>query len=282
MARHIRGVRSVPRKVMGVIAAGRSLEEQIADVRRYGIIFTPDVLRNSILGGLEVPRRRKASNLIIVGCACYGTAMPLRNYCLLLERLGIEYAFLDKEYCCGLPFIQHQVIAGEDRKPADEAAREFIGMNIEGARRVGSQRIIYFCTWCAYLGKRFYPEFPQLFYPEALYPALDGVRLVLRGVVGYFGGTPHRRPILVPEDGLDLDWPGYRRLLDRIEGLEVVDIPRYCCQIADWAIWDRLRRHGLDTLVVSCIVCYGRLSRRAPQGIRVRFLTDIILEALEV
>lgn len=283
MGEQVRGYKHIPAKVIGIVAAGRSTDQQIEDVGKEGMYFTPSVLRNSIIGGLEIPRRETAENLIVMGCACYGTAMPLRGYFQLLDRLDIDYTFLTKEYCCGFPIVQTALLAGEGRGKPDGAAREFVGLNIEQARKVGAKRMAYFCTWCLYTAKRFYSEIdiPQLFYPDILIPRLDKESLRLKPTrVGYFGGRPHRYPVIVPENNVEVDWSVYRRLLERIEGLEVVDIPRYCCTSADWAIWERLAKEGLNTLVTTCIVCYGRLWRRAPKGIKVKFLSDILLQAL--
>lgn len=284
MEKRAKGSGFIPHKITRIVAAGRSTEQQIEDVRKEGMYFTPSVLRNSILGGLEIRRKtEKAENLIIIGCAAYGTAMPLRAYFQLLDRLEIDYTFLPKEYCCGFPIIETALLAGEDRGKVDQACKEFVGLNIEQARQIGAKRVVYFCTWCLYLARRFYAEIdiPQLFYPDILFQRLERESLRVQPTrVGYFGGRPHRYPILVPENNVNVDWSVYRRLLDRIEGLEVVDIPRYCCARADWAIWDRMKKEGVNTLVTSCIVCYGRLWRRAPQGIQVKFLSDILLEAL--
>jgi len=280
----IRGLRSVRKEVHDIIAAGRSLKQQIEDIKREGMLFTPMVLRNSIIGGLEIRLKEKvAENLIIIGCACFGTALPLRSFCLLLQRLGISYTFLEKEYCCGAPLINQALLQGEDREEMDEIARDLIKMNLEQAEGKGVKNIIFFCTWCAYLAKRFFPKekIPLLFYPEILMDKLDGGRLELKAKVGYFGGRPHRLPVYIPQEDVDLQWREYRQLLQRIKGLQVIDIPRYCCQIAPWAIFQRMEKFGLDTLVIPCIVCYGRLIRVAPSGIKVKFLSDILLQALK-
>jgi len=279
----VKGLRSIRREVHPIIAAGRTLEQQVEDIRREGIIFTPAVLRNSIIGGLEIRKKKgTAENVVVIGCACFGTALPLRSFCLLLQRLGVDYVFLEKEYCCGAPLIHEVLFEGKERGTADAFAREFIGMNIAQARQKGARNMIYFCTWCAYLARRFFPqeEVRQLFYPDILVERLNGVKLKLDAVVGYFGGRAHRRPVYIPDEDVDLDWKAYRSLLDRVEGLKVIDIPRYCCQIAPQYIFQRAENAGLDTIVVSCIVCYGRLVRIAPPRIRIKFLSDILLEAM--
>ncbi len=286
------GIRTAVRSIEGAM---RSIgvrhevnpEQQAENIRNNGIYFASPTLRNSIIGGLEIrPKRGKAENLVVIGCACFGTALPLRSYCLLLQRLGVDYVFLEKEYCCGAPLLHSAVTQGTDTASADEAIKEFLGMNVSQAREREAKNILYFCTWCAYLGKRFYSDcgINQMYAFDILAERLEGADLRLDTSVAFFGGLSHRRPVYVPEQNFDLNWSQYRGLLDRVKGLRVVDIPKYCCQIAPQAIFDRAKRAGVDTLVVDCIVCYGNLVRKAARmapGMRVKYLTDVLLAALE-
>lgn len=279
-----KGAKYLSHKTFDVIAAGRTFEQQLDDAKNEGNYYTPAVLRNSIVGGLGIRRKKgSAENLIIMGCASYGTAMALRSFFQLIDKLGVDYTFLEKEYCCGFPLIANDLLAGRDRQRADEAAKELIGLNISEAKRLGVKNMVHFCTWCAYLSRRFYgqEDISQLYYGDLLVQRLAKEKLRLEPRrMAYFGGRPHRRGIVLPDEDFDLDWGAYRRLLTSVEGLSVVDIPRYCCSVADWAIWDRMRKHEVNTIVTSCIVCYGRLCRRAPEGMEVKFISDILLEAL--
>lgn len=290
----IKGLRHMPSLTPAFLEARHSLlalEEEIDLVRKEGISFTPSALRRSIIGGLEIRAKgesgrsayaRQVPNLVVIGCACFGTALPLRSFCLLLQKLGIDYAFLQKEYCCGAPLLHRALHEGRDREPIDQLAKGFIGLNIAQARERGISTMIYFCPWCAYLAQRFYPkgEIEQLFYVDILARHIDGTALKLEGQVGYFGGRPHRRAVYVPDESFDLNWGECRTLLNRVRGLEVVDIPRYCCQIAPEAIFKKAQADHFSTIVVSCVVCYGRLSRISPPGIEIRFVTDLLLDAL--
>lgn len=279
----IKGVRFAPRNLM--VHEPRSVEQQIEDVRREGMLLTPEMLRNHIVRGLEISHKRKsADNVVIIGCASFGIMLALKRYFELLERLGVEYTTLRKEYCCGWPLVQHQLVFEGGRDKGDEAAREFLGLNMQLAKEREAKNMVYFCTWCAYMAKRLCPQeegLSHLFYADVLLPLVEGCSLrVSTTRVGYFSGRPHRWPMLVPEEDFDLNWQGYRRMLGRIEGLDVVDIPHYCCITADNLIWDKARMERLDTIITSCTACYSRLLNRAPEGIRIRLISDVIMEAL--
>lgn len=278
-------IRYVSKKLVDITFVGRDISEGKEDIYREGMFFTPAVLRNSIIGGLEIERRwGSGENMVIIGCACYGTAIPLLNFFHLLVQLNIDYSILDKEYCCGAPLIYKQILDGEPRDEADRAAKEFTDLNIKLAREQHCKRVVYFCIWCAYIAKRFNKDnssIELLYFPDFLKPYLDKVNFSYHARVAYFGGVPHRKPVLLPEEGWEFDWEMYRGLLTKVKGLDVVDIPREnCCQIEDKAIWKFMEEEGLKTLVTPCITGYGRLSRRAPKGIRVMFLTDLFLKAL--
>ena len=290
--RHLQGVKTAVRSIEGAMRSigtrhETSPEQQAENIRQNGIYYAAPTLRSSIIGGLEIRTKRgSAENLVVIGCACFGTALPLRSYSLLLQRLGVDYVFLEKEYCCGAPLLHGAVVAGKDTAPAEKAIQEFLGMNVSQARERGVKNILYFCIWCAYLGKRFFSDcgINQMYAFDILTERLVGADLRLDMSVGYFGGLSHRRPVYVPEQNFDLNWSSYRSLLDQVKGLRVVKIPKYCCQIAPQAIFDRAKSEGVNTLVVDCIVCYGNLVRKAPRmapGMRVKYLSDILLAALE-
>jgi hypothetical protein len=98
--------------------------------------------------------------------------------------------------------------------------------------------------------------------------------------IAYFSGGQHRSWVYAPDRDWDLDWATYRGWLDRVNGLKVVDIPKYCCVIAPDAIFQNAEKYEMSTVVTPCMACYGRLQRRAPAGVRVKFLSDMLLEAL--
>lgn len=286
MTRHVRGIRSIPRRAHELIEAGRNLEQLIEDARRSGLVYTVPVLRDAVLGGLGIRRKREGSeNVVVVGCACYGTLDAVWAAFHLLDNLGIDYTLLEKEYCCGAPMIAYQVRRGENRREADLAAKELIAMNINQARELGAKRILYLCSWCIYLARQFYHDcdVEQLYYLDKLDEPMRQASLRLSQPTGiaYFPGGQHRSWVYVPKRDWELNWSNYRAWLDQIDGLEVLDIPRYCCVIAPDAIFQYAQKYGMSTLVTPCMACYGRLQRRAPKGEQVKFLADLLLEALQ-
>jgi hypothetical protein len=267
---------------------GRSVEQIEEAIWSQGTYFSPLVLRNSIVGGLEIRTKKKGQpveNVIQIGCAGPGVAVPLKAYCDLLRRLGVDYGFLHKEHCCGLPLVE--IRAGEGFKEGEserqyEACKEFIGANIDMARELGAKAIYHFCIWCWIIARRFYPDcdVAQRYYPDILVDLLKDKPLAIKPqTVAYFPGGTHGWAVAAGEDAdWDADWPGYRELLDKIEGLSVVDVPNYCCQVTRDPIYKRAEPYG--TLLTNCVRCYGGLQRNAPPGIRVRSYPDFILEAL--
>ncbi len=255
------------------------------------------VFRNSVLGGMEIRTTKGgAENIIKIGCACFGTLQIVRYYCLLLQELGIDYAFLSKEYCCLSPALYRVLGRGEDRGPIDEEARKMLALNNDQARKLGAKNMVYFCPWCIWKAKwlvgdsdinQFY-IFDILTSPERW----KGKRLRLEKKIGYMGGRwgcgENARlrvyvPESVPAQTVGLPWEDYRKLLDRVEGLTVVDLVPYTYPQSQSTLWEQMRQHNLDTIVVDHPVEYGGLSRKASKampGAKVRFLADILLQAL--
>ena len=268
---------------------GRTTAEVTEDIWKQGPYFSTLMLRNSIIGGLEIRTKKKGQpveNIIQIGCAGPGVAVPLKAYCDLLRRLGVDYGFLHKEHCCGLPLVEIRAFQGFKENESEkeyEACKEFIGANIDMAREVGAKAIYHFCVWCWIIARRFYPDcdVAQRYYPDILVDLLKDKPLAIKPqTVAYFPGGTHGWAVAAGEGvDWDADWPGYRELLDRIEGLSVVDVPNYCCQVTRDPIYKKAEPYG--TLLTNCVRCYGGLQRNTPPGIRVRSYPDFLLEALD-
>ncbi len=276
-------------KAQAAVVQGRTVDEMADYIRREGGILSPEVMRRAVLGGLEVTKDKygRAENVVIMGCFCHGVLLTVRSFCLLLNQLGVDYVFLRKEYCCGAPILTDMFSAGEDSERGEELAKEFLGMNISQAREQGAKNVVYFCIWCALLAKRFFSggDINQLFFADFLVDRLKETQLRLEGRVGYYRGCLRGASIYLPDESSrkksGLNWSGYRDLLSRIQCLEIVDIPdHYCCKVANETIFKRAEKEGLDTIVCACNDCYGRLQRTAPAGIEIKFLSDILLEAV--
>jgi hypothetical protein len=271
-------------KALRPIMAGRTFEDVIHHVKEHGISYRAFTLRNAVLGGIEVPRKKgHAENLVKVGCACYGTILMVRYYCILLQKLGIDYAFFEKEYCCLAPLLYPILALGEDRNNVDELSRQLQSTHLDEARSRGAKNIIYFCQWCALRNKWFFADsdINQLYQLDILCDSevWKGRKLCLTGKIGYYGGPPHRK-IYEPTGKIQLNWRGYRELLAHIEGITVVDIPHYCCHISLQPIWQWMESHEVYTVAVICPTCYANLKRHAPPTIRIRSVPELLLDAL--
>ena len=228
------------------------------DIRREGGLLKPEIIRRAVLGGLEVKKRNKygtADNVVVMGCFCFGVLLTVRSFCLLLNRLGVDYVFLQKEYCCGAPLLGSMYLRGEDVKRGEELAKEVLGHNISQAKQQGAKNVIYFCIWCAVLAKRFFPrgDINQMFFADVLVDRLKDVKLSLKGRIGYYRGCFRQTSMYFPRDSSDtslaLDWSAYRDLLNKVEGLEIIDIPsHYCCKVAQQCIF-RSKSAGVPTQI---------------------------------
>ena len=150
------------------------------------------------------------------------------------------------------------------------------------AREVGAKAIYHFCIWCWIIARRFYPacDVAQRYYPDILVDLLKDRPLKVKPqTVAYFPGGTHGWSVAAGENAdWDADWRGYRKLLDKIDGLSVIDVPLYCCQVIKEPIYKIAQQCG--TLLTNCMRCYGGLQRKAPPGIRVRSYPDFLLEVL--
>ena len=198
------------------VVAGRPLDEQIEHVRANGGHGTLPMLRAFVLMGVGITQPKEtAENCVVFGCLLsFLNALQLRDYLKVLDRLEVDYTYLENELCCGLPMIF--ATEGEEREKAMKVAREFMETNCESAQRKGATTMSYFCPWCAYLAKTFFPDDADrhVYYPDLMIERLEKERLeVAPTVVGYYEGCHTRNRFYAP--GVSLDWGRYRKLLDR-------------------------------------------------------------------
>lgn len=264
------------------LVRGRSFEEQVEDIRREGTYGLPSEIRERLLGVTALgipPPKQQAENVIIFGCMLlYVIPLSLRNYLRLLDLLGVEYTFLKKEYCCGLLLVE---TSGQmDRAKA--VSKEFMGLNVAMAQELGAKNVVHFCNWCAHLSKLAFPDgpLPHLYYPDIILDKLQTLRLrVEPTVIGFYEGCQKRNRAWAPE--IELNWKAYRQVLDRIEGLKVIDLPRSCCILNPDKILEKAENLDLQTIVCSCPTCHVRLTKAAGSKVRMLYYPDLLLHTLE-
>ncbi len=263
-------------------AAGRSLDEQLADVRGQGSHGALSVLRAMALAANGVGRAaEEAENVLVFGCyRPFSTPDLVGDAARLLTRLGVGFTWLEKEYCCGLPLL-HQAQGGRLAQVKD-AARDFVRANAAAAAAKGAARLVYCCAGCAHTAQGALPDQAagHAYILDTLLDALDRRPLaVAPRRLAYFEGchTSYRKPF----PGVGLDWPRYRRFLGGVAGLDLVDVPRtLCCKAAAGKIVDWVAGQGCDAVVCACSGCNVAM-RQAGQGkIRVRSYLDVLSEAL--
>lgn len=267
-------------------------EEYAQRISRETTPQSVDFLRKALLVNMGVRRRKPTSdNLIILSClSMFGQAMQVRAYLWLLDMLGVDYTYLpEREYCCGWGLVEGY--KGEERAKGYEISKHFIGLNIEQARKVGAKRMFHFCVWCHTAAQCAFPDektdIPQRYHLDLVVEALEknSVNLRLEPTrVAYYEGCHNRNERLAP--GVHFDWPAYRKLLDRVEGLEVIDLPhRSCCLVP--SVSERLVVQAIEAgakeLITPCPACWTWLEKVGrKKGLPIKMNHELLLEAVGV
>ncbi|MFC2059135.1 heterodisulfide reductase-related iron-sulfur binding cluster [Chloroflexota bacterium] len=276
---------------------GRSVDQQLDDldsrIRSDGLKYPVSNFRLNMITGLDLrprewgaPVGESAENLIMLGCQPMLGIYEIMAFCRLIQRLGGEYTFLAKEYCCGVAMIRVPLYrgdkAGHDR--GLKSSEEFIGMNIDEARRLGVKRMYYICPWCVYAAQRFYGDcdIEQRYYLDLIVDLLEEKQphLKLDANVAYYQGGQHLRPVYLGDSDWDCNWAGYRSWMGRVEGLEITDMPKICCLVEPDRVRDMIKERNLATLVTPCWSCYGYLRTKTP-AVKVKGFSELLLEALQ-
>ena len=229
------------------------------------------------------PAKPTAENLIILSCFAVGSLdLQVRSLLWLLDRMGVDYTYLhlpEKEYCCGWTIEQ-------DAK--HEFTKYFVGLNIDQARKLGVKRIFYFCIECNNAARCTDPDdandIPLRYHLDLVVEALKKKHFPLKMEpptrIAYFEGC-HKC-----HKDLKLDWPGYRQMLDQIEGLEIVDLPvKGCCTVS--AVKERLISQAIEAgasqLITPCTTCSTRIPKLdSNRKFPVRLPTELLLEAIGI
>lgn len=271
------------------VGLAETTEEQIDRIWNNGKGNSGHFLRKTLLHGLGIRRKlNSAETVVIFGCAMpFGMPRQVLSSLKILDTLGVEYTFLrDKEYCCAVPVIE--MGRPQDQEKAKAASNEFVRANLQAALGLGAKRVAYLCQWCVYSVRKNVPEekAPQLYFYDLLlqpdvFASLQKRTLrVPKTRVGYFEGCHLRN--LTYASGVGIDWKGYRRLLEMVEGVEIVDIPVLkCCVVDSDNIVANAMRQELDAIVSPCAACWTWIERvGSRKDFPVKMLRDVLAEAL--
>ncbi|MFC1861982.1 heterodisulfide reductase-related iron-sulfur binding cluster [Chloroflexota bacterium] len=278
------------------IIKNRSMDEQAEHVRKFYSHALPMTLRQRQLWGAGIERKReKAENIIFFGC--YRLArfpQMFRRYFDLLDHMGIDYTFLDKEYCCGAPLVapgkgpplpnaNDSPKPGAEREKAEQISREFMGKNIALAKKAGGRNMVWGCVWCTYIARNLCPDtdVSHLYLPDILLSGLNKLNLKTKPtVIGFYQGCHGRSRRFGPAK---LNLQGYRDTLEKIKGLKVVDLPhQLCCQHAALRIIEEAEKLNINTIVSPCGGCHDKLINEGKGRIQARFYIDFVCDVVGI
>ena len=263
-------------------SCGRTIEEQVESIRRYGNHGASPVLRAGVLAAHWIEKPKATAEIcLLFGCyRPFTTPFLLREYLRLLDMLGVDYTYLDQEYCCGAPLA---MLATEDQRDDILATgREFHRLNLELARQKGATTLAYCCVGCVSAARNTFHESPDqhLYIVDLILDRIAPRRLKVEPtVIGYFAGCHSFVQTTYPE--ATLDWGRYRRQLGAIEGITIVDLPNMCCKQSAEKIIEQAEKMQVDTILSACNWCHSALMPAAKGRMPMIRLSELLVQSLE-
>lgn len=262
-----------------VIACGRTVEEQVEDVENTGSHGVNSVLRNKLLKGLRVKTAKaEAENGIIFSCYLpFDSPYMVSDYVKLLDILNIDYTWFEKEYCCGWPIVGQypdKIAIGE----------QFSRRNIVQADEKNVNTLAYCCVGCAYAVRHMVKDSSkQLVYIlDIILDAMEKQpnKFKIKPVtLGYFEGCHSWYQYNFPKG--TVNWERYRRALDMIDGLTVVDLPKnLCCKRSGEQIIEKAKALNIEGIVCPCNTCHKVLLGKAEDQISILSYPEILLQSM--
>lgn len=271
-------------KTMGqMLACGRTTDEEVESIRRYGSHAVSPVLRASVLATLGVPKpKERGEYCLIFGCyRPFTTPFLVRDFVRLLDFLKVDYTYLEQEYCCGFPFFL--TASAAELSEARSRSEEFNRLNSDLARRKGASKLIYCCAGCVHAARDTLADEADRhgYMIDLMLDCLADRRLELPPtVIGCFEGCHTFTRKNFP--GVKLDWDRYRRRLGEIKGLEIVDIARgMCCKNSAEKIVDAGLKMNVEKILAPCSGCYGALLKASQGRAPVVGFAELFMQSLE-
>lgn len=226
--------------------------------------------RIQVMESLGLPYDRLADNVVIMGCQNL-KLMPgvIAAFARILERGGMSYTFLSREYCCG-NYLYRPAIKSRDEAALEQCrllSKEFIGLNIEQAEKLGTRRTIIFCSPCYPIYKHACPGKDVVFYPQAISEVMGD--LAWPEKIDYYSGCYrlHRNFSPAPMDLHSTD-----AVFGRIAGLEVNRIGAPACCFKPDGFAHMIGHVETDCMVHICTGCYFQALMNMPADKRVRVM----------
>lgn len=271
------------RAMADVLSCGRTVTEQIETIKKYGNHGVSSVLRAAVLAAHGIPKPKdKAQICVIFGCyRPFNTPFFVRDSIRLLDKLGIDYTYLDQEYCCGAPFAM--MALEEQRDFVMNVGREFNRQNLDLAQQKGATKLAYCCVGCVHSARDTSRETSDqhVYILDLILDGLEKHHLKIPPtVMGYFEGCHTLVRSNYP--AARINWDRYRQRLNNIEGLQVVDLPNnVCCKSSSDKIIESAENMNLDKILLSCSGCYSPLMQAAKGRLQMISLPELLLQSLE-
>jgi len=261
-----------------------SPERILREINELGSAHTQFALRRLLLRGLGARPNKEAKDVVIPGCMTpYLNPLKLRSYFQLLRLLGVRYNLIEDEYCCGYGAAEIDLYP-EKRKELLELAKSSNQKNIDQVKTQGADKVFYFCYGCLGAAHKFFSKESDLSIGYALDILIEpmekvgSLKALATARVGYYQGCwrlpLERSPEMKPPFDIWRSW------LDRIEGIDVVDLPAsICCDKNPEAVIRSAKKSGVDYIVTPCMGCWGRVYH-VREGLKVLMLHELLLESL--
>jgi Cysteine-rich domain len=192
----------------------------------------------------------------------------------------VDYTYLDQEQCCGVPFSMMK--RGAERDAAVAESTGFNRQNDELARQKGATRLAYCCTGCAYAARTDFPDSldSHVYIPDLIFDHLEQRKLAIAPTsIGYFEGCHTFAKSAYPANAVD--WGRYRKRLEAIDGLRLVDLANdRCCKNSADELVDIAVEMGVDTILSPCNGCASSLGQAGTGKITMISLPELLLRVL--
>ena len=232
--------------------------------------------RMAFLKSQNLPCDRPAENVIIMGCQNLKlVSASIAKFARIIERGGLDCTFLSKEYCCG-NYLYRPAIQAKDEAAMGECrslSREFAGMNVEQAKRLGARRLILFCSPCYPIYKHAFPDEDIVYFPQALDEAIGP--LAWSGEIDYYAGCYKLHRNLAPSP---MDLKSTNAVFAKIAGLSINRIGAPVCCFKSEGRAHMLAGVKTKHMVHICTGCYGQALRNMPpdRDVQILMLPDFI------
>lgn len=246
----------------------------------HGDRFTDDAIKKHV--------KEQAEVVYFVGCTgAYREKDVVKSTVSLLEKMEVDFAILEDEFCCGSPLLTTGQI---------EAAQHLAEHNVELMAKAGAKTVITSCAGCYRTLARQYKEKFDMELPFKVQHFAEFLndnfkKLKFKPQKGTKKKVTYHDPCHLGRHAGVYDAP--RDVLEKLPGIEFVEMPRirenaWCCgagagvksAFKDFALETSKRRieeaeSTASTLITCCPFCERNLGDAITAMDSVEVLTDL-------